>query len=102
MEVFHKISSSKLRLLGLMPSRRMSPRAQGHSLFARSTAIFRSSAYGFFAFSGCNAAIAACAKSEQWPASLQWILCMFKDTLTPDEISFLGCTWHPIATTTMV
>ncbi|CAE7604409.1 VDE1 [Symbiodinium sp. CCMP2592] len=53
------------KLLGLMPSRRMSPRAQG-----------------------CNAAVAACAKSEQWPTSLQWILCMFKDTLTPDEMSF--------------
>ncbi|CAE7682696.1 ylyB [Symbiodinium sp. CCMP2456] len=51
-------------LLGLMPSRRMSPRAQG-----------------------CNAGVAACAKGEQWPMSLRWILCMSKDTLTPDEMS---------------
>ncbi|CAE7908544.1 ylyB, partial [Symbiodinium sp. KB8] len=52
------------KLLGLMPSRRMSPRAQG-----------------------CNAGVAACAKGEQWPMSLRWILCMSKDTLTPDEMS---------------
>ena len=44
---FGQISGSKLRLLGLMPSRRMSPRAQGRSLSLSS--VFAPS--GFFALS---------------------------------------------------